>query len=54
MPARDPIDVAAFVGNIKQGKYAAFVSDALARRQWARQSAPLTGEIPAIASGLLS
>lgn len=54
MPALDPIDVAAFVGNIKQGKYAAFVPDALARRQWALQNARLIGEIPDIASGLAS
>jgi ATP-dependent Lhr-like helicase len=53
MPALDPIDVAAFVGNIKQGKYAAFVPDAVARRQWARRNAHVIGEIPAIASSLL-
>jgi len=53
MPAVDPADVAAFVGNIKQGKYGAFIPDALARRQWALQNAGLIAEIPGLASGLL-
>jgi ATP-dependent helicase Lhr and Lhr-like helicase len=53
IPALGPIDVAAFVGNIKLGKYAAFIPDVLARRQWAQQNAALIGEIPDIASGLL-
>ena len=54
MPALDPNDVAVFVGNIKHGKYAAFVPEALARRQWARQNATLIDEIPKIAAHLLS
>jgi ATP-dependent Lhr-like helicase len=52
IPALDAIEVAAFVGNIKQGKFAAYIPDALARRQWALQNAASIAEISDIASGL--
>jgi ATP-dependent Lhr-like helicase len=42
-------DVAGFVANIRVGKFAEFVPDALARAQWARQNADVVKEIPAMA-----
>jgi ATP-dependent helicase Lhr and Lhr-like helicase len=50
--APDPIEVASFVGNLKQGKFAEFVPDALARRQWAQRNAAFIRQIPKIASSL--
>jgi ATP-dependent Lhr-like helicase len=42
-------DVAGFVANIRVGKFAEFVPDALARAQWARQNSDVVKEIPAMA-----
>ncbi|HZL41315.1 MAG TPA: DEAD/DEAH box helicase [Pseudolabrys sp.] len=42
-------DVAAFVQNIRVGKFAEFVPDALARAQWARQNSDVVKEIAAMA-----
>ena len=46
-----PANVAAFVNNIRVGKFAEFIPKLLARAQWARQSARVVDEIPKIALG---
>jgi ATP-dependent Lhr-like helicase len=51
--APDSIAIASFVGNLKRGKFAAFVPDDLARRQWAVQHATFVQQIPEIASSLI-
>jgi ATP-dependent helicase Lhr and Lhr-like helicase len=42
-------DVAEFVANIRVGKFADFVPDALARAQWAQQNADIVKQTPALA-----
>lgn len=49
-----PDDVAAFVENIRVGKFAEFAPEALLRGQWARQNAPIIERIPAIARDVLA
>jgi ATP-dependent helicase Lhr and Lhr-like helicase len=46
-----PANVAAFVGNIRVGKFAEFIPQSLARAQWAQRSARVVDEIPKIALG---
>jgi ATP-dependent Lhr-like helicase len=48
------IDLAAFVSNIKQGKYSDFVPEGLIRKQWTQQNIALIDKIPEIAAGLIS
>jgi ATP-dependent Lhr-like helicase len=48
----NPANVAAFVDNIRVGKFAEFIPESLARAQWAQQSARVVGEIPKIALGV--
>ena len=49
-----PDDVAAFVENIRVGKFAEFAPEALLRGQWARQNGPIIERIPAIARDVLA
>jgi ATP-dependent Lhr-like helicase len=48
-----PDDVAAFVGNIRVGKFAEFVPEALLRDQWARQNKQIIDRISAMARDIL-
>jgi len=52
--APDPIEVALFVANPKQGKFSAFVPDGLARRQWSQRNAVFVRQIPEIAAALVA
>ena len=47
-------DVAAFVENIRVGKFAEFVPEALLRNQWARDNAKTVAEVPRIAAQLIA
>jgi ATP-dependent Lhr-like helicase len=49
MKALTSADVAEFVQNIRVGKFAEFVPEALARAQWARQNTDVINDIPAMA-----
>jgi ATP-dependent Lhr-like helicase len=53
LPPPSPDDVAEFVANVKAGKFAELVPDALARKEWARQNAASVKSVPAVASSLL-
>jgi ATP-dependent Lhr-like helicase len=48
-----PEDIAAFVENIRIGKFAEFVPEPLLRAQWGRHNAPVIGRIPNIARTLV-
>jgi ATP-dependent Lhr-like helicase len=53
LEAVSPGDVAAFVENIRVGKFAEFVPEPLLRAQWGRHNAPVVGRIPEIARTLV-
>jgi ATP-dependent Lhr-like helicase len=50
MEILSPDDVASFVENIRAGKYAEFVPEALLRSQWSRHNAGVVERIPGLAS----
>jgi ATP-dependent helicase Lhr and Lhr-like helicase len=52
MSAIDPMDVAAFVKNVRAGKFQDFVPEALAQKQWALQNGQFVGTAAAIAKTL--
>ena len=54
MTSIDPGDMAAFVSNIKVGKFRDFVPEGLARGQWAKQNASVVKSIPAVAQGVFA
>jgi hypothetical protein len=47
-------DVADFVQNVCEGKFADYVPDALARAQWANRNVKMVKDIPAMARSTLT
>lgn len=52
LSALDPMDVAAFVKNVRAGKFQDFVPETLAQKQWALQNGQFVGTATAIAKTL--
>lgn len=52
LPPPSAADVAEFVANVKSGKFAELVPEALARKDWAMQNTENVKSVPAVASSL--